>query len=40
MDEQRLEEIRREYERMAREAGDALARVRSCRAAPRDDEAV
>ncbi|MGE8259391.1 MAG: low affinity iron permease family protein, partial [Stenotrophomonas sp.] len=40
MDEERLEEIRAEYERMARDAGDALARVRSCRAAPRDDEAV
>ncbi|AWH22778.1 MULTISPECIES: low affinity iron permease family protein [Stenotrophomonas] len=40
MDEERLEEIRAEYERMAREAGDALARVRACRVPPRDDEAV
>ncbi|WMJ70535.1 low affinity iron permease family protein [Stenotrophomonas sp. 24(2023)] len=40
MDEERLEEIRREYERMARQAGDALARVRACRTPPRDDEAV
>jgi low affinity Fe/Cu permease len=31
LDEERLEEIRREYERMAREAGDALERVRACR---------
>lgn len=40
LDEERLEEIRREYEQMAREAGDALARVRACHAARRDDEAV
>ena len=40
LDEERLEEIRREYERMAREAGDALARVRACHATRRDDEAV
>lgn len=31
LDEERLEEIRREYERMAREAGDALERARACR---------
>jgi low affinity Fe/Cu permease len=31
LDEERLEEIRKEYERMAREAGDALQRVRACR---------
>jgi low affinity Fe/Cu permease len=37
LDEERLEEIRREYEQMAREAGDALARVRACHAARRDD---
>ncbi|MEG0187029.1 MAG: low affinity iron permease family protein, partial [Stenotrophomonas sp.] len=36
LDEERLEEIRRDYERMAREAGDALDRVRaSCHAAHR-----
>ena len=40
LDETRLEEIRAEYEQMAREAGDALARVRACHAARRDDEAV
>ena len=40
LDEARLEEIRAEYEQMAREAGDALARVRACHAARRDDEAV
>ncbi|PZS74022.1 low affinity iron permease family protein [Stenotrophomonas maltophilia] len=40
LDEERLEEIRREYEQMAREAGDALLRVRACHAARRDDEAV
>ena len=40
LDEERLEEIRAEYERMAREAGDALTRVRSCRSERRDDEAV
>ncbi|MOA49052.1 Low affinity iron permease [compost metagenome] len=40
LDEQRLEEIRAEYERMAREAGDALTRVRACRTERRDDEAV
>ena len=40
LDEERLEEIRREYEQMAREAGDALARVRACHVARRDDEAV
>ena len=40
LDEERLEEIRAEYERMAREAGDALTRVRSCRTERRDDEAM
>ena len=40
LDEARLEEIRAEYEQMAREAGDALARVRACHAARRDDEAI
>lgn len=40
LDEARLEEIRAEYEQMAREAGDALARGRACHAARRDDEAV
>jgi len=41
LDEERLEEIRREYERMAREAGDALERVRaSGHPMRRDDEAV
>ena len=40
LDEERLEEIRAEYERMAREAGDALTRVRACRTERRDDEAV
>ena len=40
LDEGRLEEIRAEYERMAREAGDALTRVRACRSERRDDEAV
>jgi low affinity Fe/Cu permease len=40
LDEQRLEEIRAEYERMAREAGDTLARVRACHTVRRDDEAV
>ncbi|WP_411852194.1 low affinity iron permease family protein [Stenotrophomonas sp. LGBM10] len=41
LDEERLEEIRREYERMARDAGDALERVRaSCNHARPDDEAV
>ncbi len=40
LDEARLEEIRAEYEQMAREAGDALVRVRACHAARRDDEAI
>jgi low affinity Fe/Cu permease len=41
LDEERLEEIRREYERMARDAGDALERVRaSCHHPRPDDEAV
>ncbi|MCC7633714.1 low affinity iron permease family protein [Stenotrophomonas rhizophila] len=38
LDEQRLEEIRREYERMAREAGDALERARRCHGDGRDED--
>jgi len=38
LDEERLEEIRREYERMAREAGDALERARACHGDGRDDD--
>ena len=38
LDEERLEEIRREYERMAREAGDALERTRRCHGDGRRDE--
>lgn len=37
LDEERLEEIRREYERMAREAGDALERARASHGDGRDD---
>ncbi|MDY0956862.1 low affinity iron permease family protein [Stenotrophomonas rhizophila] len=40
LDEERLEEIRREYERMAREAGDALERARACHGDGRDDGRV
>ena len=38
LDEERLEEIRREYERMAREAGDALERARRCHGDGRDED--
>ncbi|MGE8217800.1 MAG: low affinity iron permease family protein, partial [Stenotrophomonas maltophilia] len=38
LDEERLEEIRREYERMAREAGDALERARACHGDGRQDD--
>lgn len=38
LDEERLEEIRREYERMAREAGDALERARRCHGDGRKDD--
>ncbi|WP_137190401.1 low affinity iron permease family protein [Stenotrophomonas rhizophila] len=38
LDEERLEEIRREYERMAREAGDALERARACHGDGRKDD--
>lgn len=38
LDERRLEEIRSEYERMAREAGDALERVRACHGDGRADD--
>lgn len=38
LDEERLEEIRREYERMAREAGDALQRARACHGDGRQDD--
>jgi len=37
LDEERLEEIRREYERMAREAGNALDRARRCHGDGRAD---
>lgn len=37
LDEERLEEIRSEYERMAREAGDALERARRCHGDGRKD---
>ncbi len=38
LDEERLEEIRREYERMAREAGNALDRARRCHGDGRADD--
>ena len=38
LDEERLEEIRSEYERMAREAGDALERARACHGDGRKDD--
>lgn len=38
LDEERLEEIRSEYERMAREAGDALERARRCHGDGRKDD--
>jgi low affinity Fe/Cu permease len=38
LDEERLEEIRREYERMAREAGSALDRARRCHGDGRADD--
>ena len=38
LDEERLEEIRREYERMAREACNALDRARRCHGDGRADD--
>jgi len=38
LEEERLEEIRREYERMAREAGNALDRARRCHGDGRADD--
>lgn len=38
LDEERLEEIRREYERMARDAGNALDRARRCHGDGRADD--